>query len=73
VPAVHIGVYAYRRATLLALAALAPTPLELSESLEQLRALEHGIPIRVVESSYVSLSVDTPDDLERARRKVQLP
>jgi len=72
-PAVHIGVYAYRRATLLALAALAPTPLELSESLEQLRALEHGIPIRVVESSYVSLSVDTPDDLERARRKVQLP
>ncbi len=72
-PAAHIGVYAYRRATLLALASLTPTPLELSESLEQLRALEHGIPIRVVESTYVSLSVDTPDDLERARRKVQLP
>ena len=72
-PAVHIGVYAYRRATLLALAALAPTPLELAESLEQLRALEHGIAIRVVESAYVSLSVDTPDDLERARRKVPLP
>lgn len=71
-PAVHIGVYGYRRATLLRLAALAPTPLELSESLEQLRALEHGISIRVVESAYVSLSVDTPDDLERARRKVQL-
>ena len=72
-PAVHIGVYAYRRATLLRLAALSPSPLELSESLEQLRALEHGIAIRVVESAYVSLSVDTPDDLERARRKVQLP
>ena len=72
-PAAHIGVYGYRRATLLALAALPPTPLELSESLEQLRALEHGISIRVVESAYVSLSVDTPDDLERARRKVQRP
>ena len=48
--AVHIGLYAYRRATLLALAALPPTPLELSESLEQLRALEHGIPIRVLET-----------------------
>ncbi len=72
-PAAHIGVYAYRRATLLRLAALPPSPLELSESLEQLRALDHGISIRVVESAYVSLSVDTPDDLERARRKVQLP
>ena len=71
-PAAHIGVYGYRRATLLALGALHPTPLELSESLEQLRALEHGICIRVVESAYVSLSVDTPDDLERTRRKVQL-
>ncbi len=69
-PAAHIGVYAYRRATLLRLAALPPSPLEISESLEQLRALEHGISIRVVESAYVSLSVDTQDDLERARRKV---
>ena len=68
--AVHIGLYAYRRATLLALAALPPSPLELSESLEQLRALEHGIPIRVLETSYVSVAVDTADDLERARRTV---
>jgi 3-deoxy-manno-octulosonate cytidylyltransferase (CMP-KDO synthetase) len=68
--AIHIGLYAYRRETLLALAALPPTPLERSESLEQLRALEHGIPIRVVETSYVSIAVDTPDDLERARRTV---
>jgi CMP-2-keto-3-deoxyoctulosonic acid synthetase len=72
-PAAHVGVYGYRRATLLALAALPPSPLELAESLEQLRALEHGIPIRVVESAYVSLSVDTPDDLERAQRKVPRP
>ena len=71
-PAVHIGVYAYRRATLLALAGLPPSPLERAESLEQLRALEHGIAIRVIDSAYVSLSVDTPDDLERARRKVSL-
>ena len=69
-PAVHIGLYAYRRDTLLALAALPPTPLERSESLEQLRALEHGIPIRVLETAYVSIAVDTPDDLERARRTV---
>ncbi len=68
--AVHIGLYAYRRETLLTLAALPPTPLELSESLEQLRALEHGIPIRVLETSYVSVAVDTADDLERARRSV---
>ena len=69
-PAVHVGVYGYRRATLLMLASLPPTPLERSESLEQLRALEHGIPIRVIDSAYVSLSVDTPDDLAHARRKV---
>jgi 3-deoxy-manno-octulosonate cytidylyltransferase (CMP-KDO synthetase) len=68
--AVHIGLYAYRRDTLLALAALPATPLERSESLEQLRALEHGIPIRVLETAYVSIAVDTPDDLERARRTV---
>ena len=68
-PAVHIGVYAYRRATLLRLAGLAPTPLERAESLEQLRALEHGISIRVLDSAYVSLSVDTPDDLVAARRQ----
>lgn len=67
-PAVHVGAYAYRRATLLALASLPPTPLERRESLEQLRALEHGIPIHVVETSYRSISVDTPDDLAHARR-----
>lgn len=71
-PAVHVGLYAYRRATLLTLAALPPSPLEVSESLEQLRALEHGIPIRVLESAYVSVAVDTPEDLERARRAVPL-
>jgi len=71
--AVHVGLYAYRRATLLRLAALPPTPLERSESLEQLRALEHRIPIRVLDTTYVSVAVDTPEDLERARRTVSPP
>jgi len=64
----HIGLYVYRREFLLRLAALAPTPLESCEALEQLRALEHGFRIRAVESTYDSVGVDTPADLERVRR-----
>jgi 3-deoxy-manno-octulosonate cytidylyltransferase (CMP-KDO synthetase) len=64
----HVGLYVYRRDFLLRLASLPPTPLERSESLEQLRALEHGFRIRVVETTHASVSVDTPDDLERVRR-----
>jgi 3-deoxy-manno-octulosonate cytidylyltransferase (CMP-KDO synthetase) len=66
----HIGLYVYRREFLLTLASLPRTPLERIESLEQLRALEHGHRIRVVETAYTSVSVDTPEDLERARRAV---
>jgi 3-deoxy-manno-octulosonate cytidylyltransferase (CMP-KDO synthetase) len=69
----HIGLYAYRRSTLLVLAALEPTPLERAESLEQLRALEHGIRIKGIETSYDSLGVDTPDDLEQVRRLLTVP
>ncbi len=61
----HVGIYAYRRDALLRLAALSPTPLEMVESLEQLRALEHGMKIRVVETHHQSLGVDTPADLAR--------
>ena len=61
----HIGLYAYRRDFLLTLASLVPTPLEETERLEQLRALEYGFPIRVVETKYDSIGVDTPEDLER--------
>lgn len=64
----HVGLYAYRRDFLIALARLQPTPLELVESLEQLRALEHGFRIRTVETRYDSMGVDTPEDLERVRR-----
>ena len=66
----HLGLYAYRRSFLLAFARLQPTPLELAESLEQLRALEHGFRIRTVETEHDSIGVDTPEDLERARRLV---
>ena len=64
----HIGLYAYRRSALLVLASLEPTPLERAEALEQLRALEHGIRIKAVETSYESFEVNTPEDLEQVRR-----
>ena len=64
----HIGLYAYRRSALLVIASLEPTPLERAESLEQLRALEHGIRIKAVETQYESFGVDTPEDLEQVRR-----
>src|SRR5262249_43137798 len=64
----HIGLYAYRRSTLMVLAGLDPTPLERAESLEQLRALEHGIRIRAIETNYESVEVNTPQDLEEVRR-----
>ena len=65
----HIGLYGYRREFLLTFAALKQTPLERSESLEQLRALEHGYRIRAVETRFESIEVDTPEDLERVRRR----
>jgi 3-deoxy-manno-octulosonate cytidylyltransferase (CMP-KDO synthetase) len=64
----HIGLYGFRRDFLLTFAALPRTPLEQAESLEQLRALEHGFPIRTVATRYESIEVDTPEDLERVRQ-----
>jgi 3-deoxy-manno-octulosonate cytidylyltransferase (CMP-KDO synthetase) len=63
----HVGLYVYRRDTLLRLAALPPTAMERAEALEQLRALEHGIRIKVVKTAYASIGVDTPEDLARVR------
>jgi 3-deoxy-manno-octulosonate cytidylyltransferase (CMP-KDO synthetase) len=61
----HIGLYVYRREFLLAYSGLPVGPLERMERLEQLRALENGYRVRVVETEYESLGVDTPEDLER--------
>ena len=68
---IHLGLYMYRRDTLLKLASLPTGRLEDAEKLEQLRALEHGIPIRVWETQHASLRVDTPEDIESAAEKLQ--
>ncbi|HEX7360334.1 MAG TPA: 3-deoxy-manno-octulosonate cytidylyltransferase [Bryobacteraceae bacterium] len=61
----HVGLYVYRREFLLSYPDLTVGPLEQAERLEQLRALENGYRIRVVETEYESLGVDTPEDLQR--------
>ncbi|HXY40814.1 MAG TPA: 3-deoxy-manno-octulosonate cytidylyltransferase [Vicinamibacteria bacterium] len=64
----HVGLYAYRRQALLRFASLPVSPLEQAEGLEQLRALHHGMRIRVVpRDGEAGVAVDTPEDLERAR------
>lgn len=62
----HLGLYGFRRDVLLNLSELPPTPLELTERLEQLRALEHGVSIRCLRTEHKSLGVDSPEDLARA-------
>lgn len=64
----HIGVYGYRRNVLLRLSRAKPGVLERIEKLEQLRALSMGIKIKVVETSYDSLGIDTPEDLSKAEQ-----
>lgn len=64
----HVGLYVYRREFLLRYSDLQIGPLESAERLEQLRALENGYRIRLVETDYESLGVDTPEDLERLNR-----
>jgi 3-deoxy-manno-octulosonate cytidylyltransferase (CMP-KDO synthetase) len=63
----HVGIYAFTAAFLQEFAALSPGRLEAEESLEQLRALEHGHRIRVADTRYAGFGIDTPEDLERAR------
>lgn len=67
----HIGLYVYRRDFLLQYSAMPVGPLEKAECLEQLRALENGYRIAVAETSYDSLGVDTPEDLEEIRQWVE--
>jgi 3-deoxy-manno-octulosonate cytidylyltransferase (CMP-KDO synthetase) len=64
----HVGIYAYRRDALARFVGLPPSPLEMREKLEQLRALEANMSIAVARVDSVPLSVDTPSDLERARK-----
>jgi len=64
----HIGIYGYRKDFLLKFVSLPQTPLEKTESLEQLRALENGFRIKIVLVDYSPVGVDTPEDLERVRR-----
>ena len=61
----HLGIYGYRRDTLLRLVKLPVSPLENAEKLEQLRALENGIPIAVIQTDYDSVGVDVPADVKR--------
>ena len=67
-PQLHVGLYGYRRDFLAVYPTLSRTPLSEMESLEQLRVLEHGYKIRVVQGGNAPESVDTPEDLERVRR-----
>jgi len=64
----HLGIYGYRRATLLRLVKFPVSPLEKAEKLEQLRALENGIQIAVVKVDYDSVGVDAPEDVEWVER-----
>jgi 3-deoxy-manno-octulosonate cytidylyltransferase (CMP-KDO synthetase) len=68
----HLGIYGYRRDTLLRLVKWPVSALERAEKLEQLRALENGLPILVVRVNYDSLGVDTPGDVERVEEILQL-
>lgn len=67
-PKKHIGLYAYRREVLQSFASWVPTPLELSESLEQLRFLENGVSIRMVQGEASPVAVDTPEQAREAAR-----
>jgi 3-deoxy-manno-octulosonate cytidylyltransferase (CMP-KDO synthetase) len=69
----HVGLYVYRRDFLLQFARMSPTYLELAEKLEQLRVLENGYRIRVVETELESIGVDTPSDLEKVIEKIKKP
>jgi 3-deoxy-manno-octulosonate cytidylyltransferase (CMP-KDO synthetase) len=66
----HIGVYGYRTSVLRALAMLSPSPLERAESLEQLRALQNGFKIRVVQTDKPHLGVDRPEDVARVESEL---
>lgn len=67
----HIGVYAYRKEALIKFTSLPPTPLECAEKIECLRYLENGINIKMVLTDYAGVSIDTLEDLEKAKFLLQ--
>ena len=67
----HQGIYGYSRKLLLKFVRWQPTPLEQCEKLEQLRALEHGVKIRVLLTDHTAVGVDTPEDAEKAARLLE--
>lgn len=67
----HIGIYAFRKEALLKFTNLESRPLELAEKLEQLRYLEYGMKIKVLETDYMGVGIDTPEDLARAQTYLQ--
>lgn len=69
-PYKHVGLYVFRRDFLVKFSGFEPTALERTENLEQLRALENGFRIKVVETSYNPIAVDTPEDLDRVRSMI---
>lgn len=66
----HIGVYAFRKEALLEFSKLPMLPLETSEKLEQLRYLEYGKRIKMIETDFVGVGIDTPEDLEKAKKLI---
>lgn len=64
----HVGIYAFRRDSLVRFSELERTPLEKAESLEQLRALENGMAIKLVETTYSTVGVDTPEDIKSVEK-----
>jgi 3-deoxy-D-manno-octulosonate cytidylyltransferase len=68
----HIGVYAYRKQALLNFTKWPVTPLEAAEKIECLRYLEHGVPLKMVVTEYMGIEIDTPEDLQRAIRHMEI-
>jgi len=68
----HVGIYAFRARALATFVSLKPSGLEIAESLEQLRALEYGLTIQVIETKYRCLGVDTPADLARVETALRV-
>ena len=67
----HIGVYAFRKESLMQFTNWPMTPLEAAEKIECLRYLEYGIPLRMVVTTYMGVEIDTPEDLIKAAKLLQ--